>query len=170
MSYRFSDHQRQTNNIIRIATVEKIDWEARKFRAKSGDILTNWLHFPAFITKNYKHWIPLREKAQVVLLVDGGDYNTAVLIGMLWSDRIPASDIPIPDRPHIDRLEFEDGTRVEYDSKRKRLTVDTPGDITIRAQNINIESSTLMHNGTNIGSTHTHPGVIPGGASTLPPQ
>lgn len=170
MSYRFSDHQRQTNNVIRIATVEKIDWEARKFRAKSGDILTNWLHFPAFITQNYKHWIPLREKAQVVLLVDGGDYNTAVLIGMLWSDQIPAPDIPTPKRPHVDRLEFEDGTIIEYDSQQKHLTVDTPGDITIRAQNIRLESSSLTHNGTNIGSTHIHPGVIPGPSTTGTPQ
>lgn len=52
MSFGFADHLRQTHNATRIATVEEIDWEKREFRAKSGDILTNWLPFPAFITHN----------------------------------------------------------------------------------------------------------------------
>lgn len=105
MSFGFSDHLRQTHNATRIATVEEIDWEKREFRAKSGDILTNWLPFPAFITHNYRHWIPLREQTQLILSVDGGDYNTATVIGMIWSEEIPAPDIPVEDRPTIDRLE-----------------------------------------------------------------
>ena len=102
--------------------------------------------------------------------MDGGDYNTAIVAGMLWSDDVPAPDIPVDDRPWIDRLEFEDGTRVEYDSKRQKLLIDTPGEITLRAKAVKIESKTLTHNGTNVGDTHTHPGVMPGGASTGTPQ
>lgn len=170
MNYHGSNHSRKTHNSRRIATVEEIDWEKRQFRAKSGDILTNWLPFPAFITHNYKHWIPLRKDAQIILEVDSGDYNTADLIGMLWSDDIAAPDIPVEDRPTTDRLEFEDGTIIEYDSKRQKLLVDTPGEITIRAKAIKLESQTLTHNGTNIGDSHTHGGVMPGGGATGTPQ
>ena len=102
--------------------------------------------------------------------MDGGDYNTAIIAGMLWSDDVPAPDIPVDDLPWIDRLEFEDGTRIEYDSKRQKLLIDTPGEITLRAKAVKIESKTLTHNGTNVGDTHTHPGVMPGGASTEAPQ
>ena len=170
MSFGFSDHLRQTHNATRIATVEEIDWEKREFRARTGDILTNWLPFPAFVTHNYRHWIPLRKQTQLILSVDGGDYNTATVIGMIWSEEVPAPDIPVDDRPTIDRLEFDDGTIVEYDSKRKKLLVDTPGEITLRAKAIKFESSSLTHNGVNVGDTHVHPGVMPGGASTGAPQ
>ena len=170
MSFGFSDHLRQTHNATRIATVEEIDWEKREFRAKSGDILTNWLPFPAFITHNYRHWIPLREQTQLILSVDGGDYNTATVIGMIWSEEIPAPDIPVEDRPTIDRLEFNDGTIVEYDSKRKKLLVDTPGEITLRAKAIKFESASLTHNGVNVGDTHVHPDVMPGPSVTGTPQ
>lgn len=170
MNYHGSNASRKTHNSRRIATIEEIDWEKRQIRAKSGDILTNWLPFPAFITHNYKHWIPLRKNAQIILEVDSGDYNTADVVGMLWSDDVPAPDIPVADRPYIDRLEFEDGTVIEYDSKRQKLLVDTPGEITLRAKTIKFESATLTHNGINVGDTHTHPGVMPGGASTGTPQ
>lgn len=170
MSFYRADIPRQTNNVLRIATVADIDWEKRLFRAQTGDIKTNWLPFPALISHNYRHWLPLREGAQIILTVDGGDYNTAIVAGMLWSDDVPAPDIPVDDRPWIDRLEFEDGTRVEYDSKRQKLLIDTPGEITLRAKAVKIESQTLTHNGTNVGDTHTHPGVMPGAASTGTPQ
>ena len=155
MSFGFSDHLRQTHNATRVATVEEIDWEKREFRARSGDILTNWLPFPAFTTHNYRHWIPLRKQAQIILSVDGGDYNTATVIGMIWSEEIP---------------EFDDGTIVEYDSKRKKLLVDTPGEITLRAKAIKFESASLTHNGVNVGDTHVHPGVMSGPSVTGTPQ
>ena len=104
MSFLRADIPRQTNNVLRIATVAAIDWEARQFRAQTGDITTNWLPFPAWISHNYRHWLPLRESAQIILTVDGGDYNTATVVGMLWSDDVPAPDIPVDDRPYIDRL------------------------------------------------------------------
>ena len=58
MSFLRADIPRQTNNVLRIATVAAIDWEARQFRAQTGDITTNWLPFPAWISHNYRHWLP----------------------------------------------------------------------------------------------------------------
>lgn len=42
--------------------------------------------------------------------------------------------------------------------------------ITIGPSGIQIESATLTHNGKNIGDTHRHGGVTPGGATTAGPQ
>lgn len=44
------------------------------------------------------------------------------------------------------------------------------GDVEIKAANVNIESTSLTHNGTNVGDTHTHGGVSPGGSSTTGPS
>ena len=42
--------------------------------------------------------------------------------------------------------------------------------IKIAAPDIQLESSTLTHNGTNIGDNHVHRGVSPGGSNTQGPQ
>lgn len=44
-----------------------------------------------------------------------------------------------------------------------------PGKIKITASAIELVSSTLTHNGKNIGDTHVHTGVTPGGGDTGPP-
>lgn len=133
MSFGFSDHLRQTHNATRIGTIEEINWARHEIRVRTGDILTNWLPFPAGISNNYRHWIPLRRDTQVILVVDGGDYNTAIITGILWSNDVPALDMPEDERPTRDRVEFDDGTVVEYDSQRQNLNIHTPGNIHIHA-------------------------------------
>lgn len=50
------------------------------------------------------------------------------------------------------------------------VDITTSGDATIKAANIKLESATLTHNGVNIGDTHKHAGVAPGGAKTDVPS
>lgn len=162
MSYAFSEHLRQTNNSLRLATVAQIDWEQRRFRAESGGIKTNWLEMPAVISRNFRGWLPLREGMQVVLSVDGGDYNTAVVVGALWSEDVPAPDIPTDKRPDVDQIVFNDGAKIEYDSQTKTLT--------IKADHIKFEGQTMTHNDRNIGHDHRHGGVRNGGGQTGGPN
>ncbi|WP_072281631.1 phage baseplate assembly protein V [Rappaport israeli] len=170
MNFDQTDSKRRLHNTILIATVDKIDWEHRKFRARRGDILTGWLPMPAKITNNYKYWYPLRKKAQILLACMSGDLNTASVVGMLWSDDVKAPDIPIDERQTTELIEFEDGTEIRYDAKRKTITIDTPCDLTIKAKTISLQSDALTHNGINIGATHTHNGVVSGGSNTGVPQ
>lgn len=163
MQYGFNEHLRQTHNQLRLATVKEIDWEKRLFRAQSGDLETNWLAVPAYVSHNFRAWFPLREQMQVVLLVAGGDYNTAVVVGVLWCDTVPAPDIPEDQRRWLDLIEFNDGSKIEYDSQRHRLTIKC-------IDQINLESESLTHNGINIGATHRHSGVKPGGGQSGGPQ
>lgn len=88
----------------------------------------------------------MRLGAQVVLASDGGDYNTACVVGLLWSDGTQM-DMPERDRPTRDRAEFEDGTVVEYDSARQKLNIHTPGDIHIHAGgNIRMDAAMIYLN------------------------
>lgn len=174
------EDRRRLHNSILIATVENIDWEKRKFRAKRGEILTNWLPMPAFMTNNFKYWYPIRQGCQIVMNAVSGDLNTASVVGMLWSDDHKAPEIPIDDRPTTELLEFEDGSEIRYDRKQQVMLIDTPCDVNITAKNINLTaeniilnadniafiSATLTHNGVNIGSTHTHSGIKSGPANT----
>ncbi|MGP5360533.1 phage baseplate assembly protein V [Psychrobacter celer] len=188
------EDRRRLHNSVLIATVEKLDWDKRKFRAKRGEILTNWLPMPAFMTNNFKYWYPLRKGCQIVMNAVSGDLNTASVVGMLWSDDHKAPEVPISDRPTTELLQFEDGTEIRYDAIAQVIVIDTPCDINIiakdfnlKAKNINLnadninivasniqmsasaiafKSASLTHNGVNIGATHTHPGVKPGPVNT----
>ncbi|CAM3041774.1 phage baseplate assembly protein V [Dichelobacter nodosus] len=166
----FNDDCRRLHNSIVIATVEKIDWEKRKFRARRGEILTNWLEMPAMITANFKYWYPLRKNAQIVMVSPSGDLNTACVIGMLCDDNIPAPEIPIEDRETTELIEFVDGTKIKYDRKTETLELETPCSFKIKAKNIELESTTLIHNGINIGSDHKHLGVMSGTSVTGHPK
>ncbi len=60
-----------------------------------------------------------------------------------------------------------DGT-VELTHK-ENLTINTKKTVTVNAEHIALKSSTLTHNGVNIGADHTHGGVLPGPLRTLGP-
>ena len=49
-------------------------------------------------------------------------------------------------------------------------TISAGGALTISAASVDITSGALTHNGVNVGSTHRHPGVFPGGSNTGGPQ
>ncbi|CAN5294571.1 hypothetical protein BH10PSE16_BH10PSE16_00780 [soil metagenome] len=44
------------------------------------------------------------------------------------------------------------------------------GTLMIKASHVAIESTTLTHNGVNVGNTHAHGGILPGSASTDVPH
>lgn len=51
------------------------------------------------------------------------------------------------------------------------VTINTPGDLTINSTgDVKIESASLTHNGVNVGSSHVHGGITPGGQNTQGPQ
>ena len=56
-------------------------------------------------------------------------------------------------------------------NKAGDLFISLSGDtIKIKASNIEFESSTLKHNGVNIGATHVHGGVSAGSSDTEVPK
>lgn len=50
------------------------------------------------------------------------------------------------------------------------INIVSPMKVTIQAPDVEIQGNSLTHNGVNIGSTHKHGGVVPGGGDTSSPH
>ena len=130
-----TDLNRQLENLIRIGTIAVVDHAAHRLKIQSGELLTNWLDWPAEIGRNYKHWRPLRLHTQVIISCPAGDPAQAMIVGMLYSNDLtpPSSD------PDIDLIAFDDGSFIEHHHSNKTLKFHSAGDFTITAAgNINI--------------------------------
>lgn len=65
------------------------------------------------------------------------------------------------------KVEIRDGM-IRLTVAGTTLTLSASG-VAINGQAVDIAGATLRHNGANVGSTHRHPGVAPGGAQTSTP-
>ncbi|EPJ56351.1 MAG: hypothetical protein OFPI_00180 [Osedax symbiont Rs2] len=132
-----ADLARLIENLIRIGTIAVVDHGARKLKVKSGNLLTNWLDWPADIGRNYKRWRPLRLGTQVILTCPAGDPAQAMIIGMLYSNGRESPSID----PNIDLIAFDDGSYLEHHQGNKTLKLHSAGDLTISAAgNITIQA------------------------------
>ncbi len=123
------DLYRRIENLIRLGTISEIDESHQKVRVKTGGLVTDWLPVPATVTHNATYWQPVRLGTQVVLGGISGDPSQSVIIGLLHSDTVPA----ISDNPALDIVQFNDGTRIEYNSQSAELRIECTGDITVNA-------------------------------------
>lgn len=173
MSYAQSALERLLHNLIRIGTVACIDNATQRIRVQSGDILTDWLPWPAEIGRNYRRWRPLRIGQQLVLACASGALDNACVIAMLYDHANP----PPATSDTLDIIEFEDGATIAYDSaahhmtlKGARITLD--GDVTI-TRKLHVKDSIHSDNDTVAGAvslkTHVHGGVVPGTSQTGTP-
>ncbi len=87
MNFDTAELFRRFENLIRIGTIADVDYQGKRLRVKSGELLTDWLPWPAEIGRNFKHWRPLRDNTQVVLACPSGDPAQALIISMLYSRR-----------------------------------------------------------------------------------
>ena len=127
MSFDIAQLFRRFENLIRIGTIAAVDYHGKRLRVQSGSLLTDWLPWPAEIGRNFKHWRPLRQDTQVVLVCPSGDPAQALIVAMLYADRL---DAPATDRD-VDLTRFEDGTELHYDSGSHHMQIDVVGSMTI---------------------------------------
>lgn len=172
MDYHTSQLTRLLHNLIRTGTIAEIDNSKQRLRIQSGDLLTGWIDWPAEIGGNYRRWRPLRIGQQVTIACPSGDPNNAVIIAMSYDD----NNQPPNTAADADVILFDDGSRIEHRDgvinihSSGSLNISADGGITINGSTVAITSASLTHNGTNIGDTHTHGGVMSGPASTGAPQ
>jgi phage baseplate assembly protein V len=121
---------RQLENLIRIGTIAVVDHATQKLKVKSGELLTNWLDWPAEIGRNYKRWRPLRLNTQVIICCPAGDPAQAMIIGTLYSNDFK----PPTTNPDIDVVQFDSGSLIKHDANTGDLTL-------ISANNINLEAT-----------------------------
>ncbi len=176
MNYELAQALARIDGLIRIGTVAEIDNAKRQVRVKSAELLSDWIPWPATISHNFRIWIPPRKKTQVLLVCPSGDFAQAMIAQAFYTDDLnsPSTD------ENTDMIEFNDGTVIKKDSEK--LTIDSPCHIEITAPdatlntdttingNLAVNGSSLTHNGTNCGDTHTHSGIASGPASTGVPN
>lgn len=127
------------------------------------------------------HMPDVGEQVLCVFLPSGVEQGFVVGSMYSTSDATPAAS----QTKHV--VEYKDGTREEFDtsSSTKKTTVGTTEVLqdanqvvikagavqaVISASGLAVTGGTVTHNGTNIGDTHVHGGVEPGGSSTSVPQ
>lgn len=81
---------RLLSNIIRTGIISEVDAESWKVRVRSGGLETGWLRWNTTRAGAFNVWIPPSVGEQVAIACIGGNPETAVIIGSLWSDDIPA--------------------------------------------------------------------------------
>ncbi|ENK5206667.1 phage baseplate assembly protein V [Klebsiella aerogenes] len=110
---------RLLENIGRTGTVTKIDEENWRVRVQSGGLETTWLRWNAQRAGAFKVWVPPSIGEQVWLLCLGGNTDTAIIGGSLYSDDNQA--------PGATRNEMvvtaPDGARFRYDAEAGALQV-----------------------------------------------
>ncbi|HBR2358436.1 phage baseplate assembly protein V [Klebsiella pneumoniae] len=110
---------RLLENIGRTGTVTKIDEENWRVRVQSGGLETTWLRWNAQRAGAFKVWVPPSIGEQVWLLCLGGNTDTAIIGGSLYSNDNPA--------PGATRNEMvvtaPDGARFRYDAEAGALQV-----------------------------------------------
>jgi phage baseplate assembly protein V len=137
-----ADLNRRIESIIRLGTIAEVDHAARKLRVKTGDLLTDWLPWPAEVGRNFIRWRPLRPGTQVILSSPSGDPAQATVIGMLYTQALPS---PSTD-PDLDLIQFDDGSLVEYHSGIHQLRAQ----VASTTLTMNRAAMTLTSNGSTI--------------------
>lgn len=160
---RLGELERRDRNRKRTGKVKEVDHKkglARvEFSAQDGKpYLSPWMPWKEIAAGGIKSHIPPSVGEQVDVVSENGDLTDAVI-----DMSVPSNANP---RPH-------DGPEAVIVKGDSRITigdgsVEIFADVTIKGA-LTVEGPTVTHNGKNIGDTHEHTGVEPGGALTGPP-
>ena len=108
---------RLLENILRIGVVIAVDEESWRVRVQSGELQTDWLRWNTTRAGAFSIWVPPSVGEQVWLGCIGGNPETAVIIGSLYSSDNPAPGSSlkeiVPTAP--------DGASLRYDAEASAL-------------------------------------------------
>lgn len=110
---------RLLENLIRTGTVTEIDEQNWRVRVESGGLETTWLRWNAQRAGEFSIWIPPSVGEQVWLLCIGGNPETAIIGGSLYSNDNPAPGSSVNEMI----MTAPDGARFHYDASAGALTV-----------------------------------------------
>ncbi|PWE52335.1 baseplate assembly protein [Metarhizobium album] len=160
---RIAEIERRARNRKRTGTVKEVDNAkglARVLFAKPNgrDYLSPWLPWKEIASGGIKSHIPPTVGEQVDVVSESGDITDAVI-----DMSTPSTSNP---RPHNgpEAVITKGGSRITIGDG----SVEIIADVTIRGS-LDVVGGSVTHNGKNIGDTHEHAGVIPGGGTSGPP-
>lgn len=187
---------RLLSNIIRTGIISEVDEKSWRVRVRSGELETGWLRWNTTRAGAFNVWLPPSPGEQVVIACIGGNPETAMIIGSLWSDANPAPDKSLKEIV----VTAPDGAVFRYDADAGALsatgirtatiqagtgvTLDTPTvtctnhlkTATFEVTEGGTLSGNISHSGGDFTSngvtlhTHRHSGVKSGGDTTGGPQ
>jgi phage baseplate assembly protein V len=180
-----TDLKRRLSNGIIVGKISKVDAKKARYRVQYGELETDWIPDTQARAGDTVTFEARSVGEQVVIASPSGDLSQGVIIGSIHTGANQAGDTAT-----IHRVKYPDGTVVEYDheSKSYKMTVAQGGafhlsigggasivgtgtGLKISAPGgIELESESLTHNGKNIGDSHVHGGVMPGGSDTSTPH
>nr|WP_284449936.1 phage baseplate assembly protein V [Pseudomonas protegens] len=182
--------------LILPCSVVGVDLAAGLVRVSDGAGWTSaWLRWHSQAAGKARHWRAPSLGEQGVLISPSGEPAQGTFVPGLYGNAGPQPD----NRDHVEVWRFEDGGSLVYDWQAKSYSISLPsGTVTIQVGgssavvtdsaltgkadsitlsgaitlngDVHINGGSLKHNGVNVGSTHTHLGVMPGPGSTATPQ
>lgn len=115
----FAELIRLLENVIRIGVVTEIDEDTWRVRVASGELDTTWLRWNAQRAGAFGIWIPPSIGEQVWLVCIGGNPETAIIGGSLYSNEHPAPGSASNEMV----ITAPDGARFRYDADAGALEV-----------------------------------------------
>lgn len=181
LASRVAELERRFSGTMRHGTVEEVDPGKQIVRLKFGKdvegkpFLSPWIPY-AQIAGALKVHTPPSKGQQFTLLSPTGDWQQAVALPMTWSDnnQSPSSngDENVLTYGNVRATIKDDLTQVDVGGTVLDVTSDhvkiMVGGVTVEitGEGVDITGGKITHDGKNIGSTHIHGGVEPGGGLT----
>ncbi|EKB0904336.1 phage baseplate assembly protein V, partial [Salmonella enterica] len=109
---------RLTGNIIRTGVVFATDASTGCVRVQSGELKTDWLRWNVTRTGAFKIWMPPAIGEQVLIACIGGNPETAMVIGSLYSNDNPAPGSSLKEMV----ITAPDGAVIRYDADAGALS------------------------------------------------
>lgn len=196
MSYVSAQHDRMLAGLIIPCSVVGVDLAGGMVRVSDGAGWTSaWVRWHSQAAGKARHWRAPSLGEQGALISPSGEPAQGTFIPGLYGNAGAQPD----NRDHVEVWRFDDGGSLVYDWQAKSYSINLPsgtvtvqvggssavvtdssitgkadtitltGQITLNGE-VQINGASLKHNGVNVGSTHTHLGVLPGPGATAPPQ
>ena len=162
LAARIAELERRFSGIMRHGTVEEIDTARHRVRLNFGNdvdgrpFLSPWVPY-AQIAGALKVHTPPSKGQQFTALSPNGDWQQAVALPMTWSNQNAS-----PSTAGTEHVLTFGGVRLTIRAQLREAEV---GGVTLKVtpDGVAITGGKVTHEAKNIGATHIHGGVTPGG-------
>jgi phage baseplate assembly protein V len=150
---------RRINNLIAIGTVteSKSADGLSLARVKILSRVTDFLPMIQMASSFKRHAVPIRPGEQVVVFQPYGNGDGGVILGSLFNKGAKEPN-GYSDTKEV--MEFEDGTRISYDTSSKVLEIDAVESVNVTCKNANITGDVALTGNLSVDGTISSTGDI----------
>jgi phage baseplate assembly protein V len=133
------EHARLIGNGALIGVVAELDEAKARVRVDVDGLRTDWIPWATHAGPGVRSWSAPEVGSQVVLACPYGDPSQGVVIGGVYRNDYKAP----ADKKTVHRVEFEDGSVVEYDRESHTLTIDVgdQGFVVVNCKSANVTAT-----------------------------